>query len=420
MITKDFLMKYIRTDIPGRFNELDMLKKEWYRILCLFQGNIVPPYEVIIQPSSNCNLRCIWCIGTQITKIEKNKNIRFITNSLKLSHNKLQNTLRAPRIMEKIIKEIIDYKKRCRFKVNGAERELEFKIENVTFSGLTGEPLVAKASVISAMQLLVAKGIRTGIYTNAELMDESTLPTIVKCAYVNISFDTSTAKSYSRLKCGSGDNDITRFNKVIKNIKNLERMKNKTLGANCEINASFVLYPTNYLEVYNAAVILKNLGCRFFRIKQDISMKHLLNDQQKNEAQRLLDKIKDELEDSYFKLILIHPLQDMHEMVRQFSECIMVNLMATVASDGNLYPCNYHPRPNGFAYGSTVNRSFREIWEGVKRSEINNRIFHCCPPVCDPFKNRANRLLNVVKMAYLSKNISEIQSYIEKINVPCG
>lgn len=379
----------------------------------------MPPYEVIIQPSSTCNLRCIWCIGEHISTTEKNSNTKFIHRTSKFVHNKPQDCLHEPKIMEKVIKDIMDYKKYCGCIVNGKEWKREFKIENVTFSGLIGEPLAAKESVISAMQLLVANGIRVGLYTNAELMDKSTLATIVKIAYVNISLDTSSAKSYSRLKCGSGNNDVVRFNKVLKNIKALVSMKNRTPGANCEINASFVLYPENYREIYNAAVLLKNLGCRFFRVKQDISMKCLLNNQQKGEAQRLLDKIKHELEDHYFKLIVIHKLHDTHEMMRNFSECIMINLMAAVGSDGNLYPCNYHPRRNGLMYGSTINKSFRKIWEGAKRREINERIPRCCPPVCDPFKNRANRLLNVVKTLYLSENINKLQSYIEKINVPC-
>jgi hypothetical protein len=249
-------------------------------------------------------------------------------------------------------------------------------------------------------------------------LDESTLNTIVKIAYVNISFDTASAKMYNYLKCGKNDNNAIRFNKLLKNIRNLAKLKSKTSGGTCEINASFVLYPENYREVYNAALIMKDLGIRYFRVKQDISMEQLLNEQEKCEVQLLLDKIKNTLEDRYFKVILIHRLHNSNDMKRNFSECIIINLMAAIGSDEKLYPCNYHPQPFGLSYGSIVDNSFKEVWEGPLRRKINNQIFHCCPPVCDPFKNRANQLLNVIKSVYLVEGASMLQSYIEKIKVP--
>jgi len=55
-----------RTDIPGRFNELDVLRRQWPRFAATVEGEVLPPYEVLIHPSSGCNLRCQWCIGDHV------------------------------------------------------------------------------------------------------------------------------------------------------------------------------------------------------------------------------------------------------------------------------------------------------------------------------------------------------------------
>ena len=57
------LINEIRYVIPLEFNEILVLKKHFSRIINLFNKNILPPYEILIHPSSLCNLNCKWCIG---------------------------------------------------------------------------------------------------------------------------------------------------------------------------------------------------------------------------------------------------------------------------------------------------------------------------------------------------------------------
>lgn len=58
------------------------------------------------------------------------------------------------------------------------------------------------------------------------------------------------------------------------------------------------------------------------------------------------------------------------------------------------------------------------IAQGTLREKINERILHFCSSVCDPFKNRANRLLCVAKKLYEIEGADKLQSYIEKIKLP--
>ena len=54
----DDLDVFVREDLPMRFNEFDLLKTHFSRIINLFEGRILPPYEILIHSSSVCNLNC--------------------------------------------------------------------------------------------------------------------------------------------------------------------------------------------------------------------------------------------------------------------------------------------------------------------------------------------------------------------------
>ncbi|HCU1831075.1 TPA: hypothetical protein OUI09_002957, partial [Listeria innocua] len=61
----------IREDIPYEFNELRIIDKYKDRLQLIAKGETLPPYEILIHPTSNCNLKCAWCIGQNI---EQNNN----------------------------------------------------------------------------------------------------------------------------------------------------------------------------------------------------------------------------------------------------------------------------------------------------------------------------------------------------------
>ncbi|MBI4656530.1 MAG: radical SAM protein [Elusimicrobia bacterium] len=376
------LLKHVRLNIPECFNEAKIIKKQYSRIVNCLQEAILPPYEIIIHPSSICNLKCFWCIG---------KNIGHTSNRLYPL-----NSLSDPKNMQKIVKGILDY----RIKSKGWREDTSehFQVENVSFSGLMGEPLVAKESTLLGMRLLIENDIRVGLFTNGILMDEAAIETILLSAWVHFSIDAGSKKTYSWLKYqGTGE---TLFVKVLQNLNKLAIKKANSKEAKVEINAGFVLNRFNYAEVYDAARILKNLGVRFLRIKTDIAQKFLLNSEERKEAKLLLDKIKLKLVDRNFELVEIHTVDKIDNRKRSFHECFAHKIVGAIGSDGGVYPCNYHPHVTGICYGNAMERPFREIWEGGQRKRLFHYIPQKCPPVCDPFKNRVNKLFGVVKRIY--------------------
>ena len=52
--TANTKMVRLRPDLPGRFSEVDLLRRQLERIVRDFEGDILPPFEVLIHPSSAC------------------------------------------------------------------------------------------------------------------------------------------------------------------------------------------------------------------------------------------------------------------------------------------------------------------------------------------------------------------------------
>lgn len=387
------LIKYIRKDIPGIFNELDILKRHRTRFFhALNADKILPPYEILIHPSSKCNLRCEWCIGRRI--LEEKRKTKDI--------GALPNLLSDPTSMRKVISGILDYTK------DG------FRVENVSFSGITGEPFLSKVAFISAVDLLSENNVRIGVYSNAVLLDDELMNTLLKMDYINISLDAATPETYVKLKYGGDSRGAKVFNNVIGNITKLTQLRNNSKDSKLDINASFILYPGNYKEIYDVAKILKKIGVRIMRMKQDISGKMLLSSKQMAEAEKLIKRVKN-LEDDKFKFVTIHRLNTPSDMKRQFDRCVISDLMTAIGSDGNVYPCNYQARSGVPIYGNAIENSFADIWESETRMKIRKQLPKICPRACDPFKNRTNRLFQAIKESQEKYGTKETEKFIQEI-----
>ncbi|MDO3386010.1 radical SAM protein [Gilvimarinus sp. SDUM040013] len=385
---------FVRADIPGRFNELDVLmrQEDWLQASAQSE-EIIPPYEVLIHPSSACNLACAWCIGDHVPIIAKSGSLINLVDASKTAEETLPNILSNVQNMESLIQGILDYKKKVSFLKNGKMVEREFGINTISFSGLIGEPLSSKASVLKAMNMAVESGKRVGIFTNGVLMDQRVIDVFSRIDYVHLSLDASTADVYGWLKFGDAKKGEDRFHKAVENLSKLVSKRNGDPSSSLRVNTSFILYPENYSQVYDAAKLVKEIGVDCFRVKTDNSGSRVLSPSQVLECKALLDKIEQDLVDEDFDFIRIHTFDRGVDFDRNFSKCRITDMMAAVGSDGCLYPCNYHPRPGGHNYGSAVANSFSDIWEGELRLSMKCGMPKICPDVCDPFKTRSNALL---------------------------
>ena len=385
------LLKHIRTDLPGRFNEFDLLRKHRARILRVLQTDeILPPYEVLIHPSSVCNQQCEWCIGGRILEGEHRG-----------TEDILKNLLSRPENIERVVAGIVDYHK------DG------FRVENVSFSGVTGEPLASKRSFMLAVKMLSEHNVRTGVFSNAGLIDEDLIETLLDMDYINVSLDAITPETFSALKYNYSSFGKTMFGRVMRNIEMLSKLK-KERNRKLEINASFVLYPGNFQEIPEAANVLKSLGIKYLRVKQDISRRKLLSEEQKAEAKELIASAR-ELEDDNFRILTVHRMDFPEDMERNFRTCAISDLIAAVGSDGNVYPCNYRCHTGSLFYGNAIEDSFKNIWEGDRRRRVKAGLIQSCPKNGDPFKNRSNRLLQVLEDMYEKYGNEAVEGFIKEI-----
>ncbi|MDO5557029.1 MAG: radical SAM protein [Clostridia bacterium] len=384
--------KNIRKDLPERFSELDFFKKNFSRIINLFEGNIMPPYEVLIHPSSICNLSCKWCIGSYVAK---NRN-KVLENSLSKKEN-----------MKKVIQGILSYEKQGKDYLNGGIEK--YRIENISFSGITGEPLVSKESLKYAIDILKNSGRRVGMFTNGSLVTSSEYNFLANLDYILISLDAGTPQTYSKLKCDNKEKDM--FDKIVTNIEGLIRYK-KNNNSNIDVNIGYMVNKLNYCELYNVAKKLKEIGIHYLRLKTDISSQIVLNEAENKELKMQIRNIKNDIEDNYFKIIEIHKIGNEEQKYRDFKKCFIHYLYGAISADGRVYPCNYHPKVNGYSYESSIEKKFGDIWDKIQKYEIDKEIPNICPDRCDPFKTRANRLLELAYTIYKNEGIDKLKEYI--------
>lgn len=392
------LKNVVRTDLPGRFNELDFLKRNWSRVLNVFDGNIMPPYEILIHTSSVCNLYCKWCIGNHVANKQSKEGL-------------LETKLKSVKNMEKVVKGILNYKKIGKDYENNTVKE--FKVENVSFSGITGEPMLSKDAILYAIDELSKNGLRVGMFTNGTLLTEETHEIILKMAYVLISIDAGKEETYSKLKCDG--RNLGYLNKVFNNIKDLAEKK-KENKSQLDINIGYIINQYNYNEIFELAKKLKGLGVHYFRIKTDIASEMLMNEEQIKEARKQIKKAKELLNDFNFEVVEIHKLGNEEQKKRNIKRCFIHYLMGSISADGNVYPCNYHPKPNGYYYDSAIEKDFGQIWDNLMSYEIDNKIPNICPDRCDPFKNRTNTMLEVAYNIYKTKGIDYLKECMDDIS----
>ncbi|WP_001096352.1 radical SAM/SPASM domain-containing protein [Bacillus toyonensis] len=364
------LKQMIRNDIPHEFNEMKILMEHRKRLELILQGEVLPPYEVLIHPTATCNLSCKWCIGQNVDN-EETTNVK--------------NALTVPENLMNLAKSLVSYKKE--YIIDGKKEK--FGVEKVSFSGITGEPMMASKALIPTIEYLATNDIKVGMFSNGLLINKNNMETILKMNYILVSLDAGNGSTYDFLK--TEDKKTKNFETILNNLKMLIDNREK-YNSNLDVNIGFIVNAYNYKEMYDLAGILKSIGVHNFRIKTDIASRLNVDDEMIKEIKRDFERIRQDFEDGYFKLVTIHKLEE-NDKIRTFNKCTINKLVSNVSSDGNVYACNYHPPIDGVRYDNVLKYDFETIWENANK---DFDIKELCPKMCDPFKTRANNLLDAI------------------------
>lgn len=120
----------------------------------------------------------------------------------------------------------------------------------IEFTG-GGDP-TAHPYHIDAFGMALENGMDVGVVTHGcHIKDD---PVYTKINWIRVSLDAATPKTYQAIKG---------FNKFDKAVTGIELLTRQRAG---DVGVSFVVTPENYLEIYEAAGLVKEIGVNNFRI----------------------------------------------------------------------------------------------------------------------------------------------------------
>jgi sulfatase maturation enzyme AslB (radical SAM superfamily) len=232
-------IKKAREWIPSKqwnpFNSYKLLAhvERWRKIK---RGrSIPPPILITVDPTNVCNLNCKWCNAAYIRKERKGK------------------------LSEKILLDLADFLPRW----GEGSAQWEAGVQAVCIAG-GGEPLLNTATA-SFIDALIERDIEVGIVTNGSMINKY-IDSLSHCTWVGVSVDAGTSSTFNMLKGLSPENDT--FARIIENISTLvdySKRHNNKLGYKHPaygISYKYLLYRDNIDEVYEAAKLAKEIGCK--------------------------------------------------------------------------------------------------------------------------------------------------------------
>jgi len=352
-------------DIRKRFKEyLDKgypyyeknILRDHKRVQAILDGKNPPPYEIEIQPSSSCNLKCRHCEGR--------------------SYKRLPNLMGIKEIRE-IAEKINDF------------QEDDLKIEVAKFCGTTGEPFVNSTTTIEGIKLFRELEKKIVVYTNGLYLNEGKngeyYDELSKIARLNLSLDAGSEEVFTRLKSRSG------FNRIINNLEGIIKKRSEN-NSRLNIVVSYVIGKENYEDVVNATKVIKDTGADELSFRVDFTDLEGIRD--------ISDKIISELEkakqysNNGFKVISAYPKEAINGDDSAFhsysKKCFTSALWASIGPDCELYACGHRTHGDVKSYGSLLENSFEKLWNSKERLEsVENLPGEYCT-ICSPFSSRAN------------------------------
>lgn len=329
-------------------------------------GENIYPIEIEISPSGSCNHRCIFCavdyIGYQPQFLRKDIILRDISQMSKKG------------------------------------------LKSVICSG-EGEPLLNK-EMPDIANSIKAFGVDVAMSTNGVLFTkEKANDCLGAFTWIRFSVASMEAESYDKIQRGKvGDLD-----KVKENLEEAVRIKKDkklktTLGVQC------LLLPDNADCLPSMAKQLRKIGVDYLTIKPYSQHLHSENSFQIDysvmlEIEQEIKQYAAEGFDIYFRA---NAMKKMNHM-KCYEQCYGLPFMTHIDAHGNVWPCVAHIGTNEFCYGNIYEQTFEEIWEGIRRQEIVQKLNELdINKVC----REACRLDEINKYLYELKNPGEHVNFI--------
>ncbi|NJD38938.1 MAG: radical SAM protein [Geobacter sp.] len=196
---------------------------------------IPPPVLITVDPTNACNFGCEWCNAAYVR------------------------THRKGNLSETTLIQIADFLPRW------GEGNNVWKpgVEAICVAG-GGEPLLNPATA-PFIDRVNANGVEVGIVTNGSLI-YPVMDSLSHCTWVGISMDAGTSQTLNKLKHLKPE--LNTFDSIIENVATLvdyAKRHNHRLGYKHPaygISYKYLLYKDNISEIYQAAKLAKEIGCK--------------------------------------------------------------------------------------------------------------------------------------------------------------
>ena len=281
------------------------------------KDNYLIPVTVDIDPSSRCNLKCIWCNAFDI--IHSNNTIFPDGN-----------------IPEKTLIDIADMLSEW------GKDTREGSPKSACVAG-GGEPLM-NPGTMALLERMKYHDKECGLITNGTLLKEKHIPILAKtCRWVGFSMDSATPETWAKVK-GISKTDI--FYKVIENIEKLTSFL-KGNNYRCDVSYKYLIHPDNYHEIYDAAVLARDIGIKDFHMRP-VGWDNLTVTQNKDKLhfENIIKSIDEQiekamlLENKHFKVYGVrHKFTQDFSPHKPFRRCWAIPILPTFGADGYVHTC---------------------------------------------------------------------------------
>jgi len=311
--------KYSGLKIFHYQDKLDSISKD--------TNDIKAPIHIRIKPTNVCNHNCWYCA--------------YKVDYLQLGQDMVERDFIPQDKMMEIIDDCDD-----------------MGVKAITFSG-GGEPFTYKYFTQTIKKIVEKKMTFASLTNGSKLSGEVSELFALHGTWLRVSMDGFDDESYAKAR----DVKVGEFSKIINNMKEFAGIKNRT----CNLGVSFIIDETNYKEMYNFSKLIKEIGVDSIKLSGCV----VANEGEENnkyhspfydEAKRLAQKVKDELEDESFEVFdSYHLLDDKFE--KDYDWCPFSQILPVIGADLNIYPCQdkAYNLDNGLV-GSIKDVTFKEFW----------------------------------------------------------
>ena len=297
-----------------------------------------------------------------------------------------------------------------------AKELYDFGVKAVILIG-GGEPL-AHPSVGELIRFLGTHDINIGITTNGFFIPRYLKEIAEYANWTRVSMDAASDKTFLKLR--PAKDGTSKFAEIVNAMRNLAKIKKGRLGFSYLIRteADGFGIESNISEIYDAAVLAKDIGCDYFEVKPSYmytnNRPHALvrhSSEQMKEARKQIERLY-EIETSYFKIITAINLEDSlncveNEQYKNYHFCPAAYLRTLICPSG-VFVCPYWRGKENFRIGDAKIDSIQEIWKSSRRKKIMSELdpkfkcnFHC-------LRNETNKeVIRMINENFQNVNILE-------------